>query len=173
TSLVSRDTLGNAGDGASFEPTISASGQFVAFTSLATNLASIPGASGSQIYLRDVTGNATSLVSRDTLGNAGNGASTHPTISAASGQFVGFSSLATNLAAAPGGSGSQILLRDTQGNQTSLISQDNGAPASAGNGASTTPSIVADGTFVAFSSQASNLVVGGVAPSDIYVRAVP
>jgi len=173
TILISRDTLGNAGDGPSSHPTISADGQFVAFTSVATNLAPIIGGSGSQIFLRDTVGNATTLVSREIGGNAGNGASSQPTISATSGQFVAFASLATNLAAIPGGSGSQIYLRDTQGNQTSLVSKDNNLPANAGNGASGAPAIVGDGGFVAFSSLASTLASGANAGSQVYVRALP
>jgi len=111
-------------------------------------------------------------VSRDTVGNAGNGASSEATISA-NGQFVAFTSLATTLAAIPGGSGSQIFIRDTLGNQTGLVSEDNSAPASAGNGASSAPSTTGDGEFVAFVSLASNLVPGANAASQVYVRAIP
>ncbi len=173
TTLVSREIGGNAGDGASSQPTISANGQFVAFTSVATNLASIIGGSGSQIFLRDTVGNATTLVSREVGGNAGNGASSQPAISATTGQFVAFTSLATNLAVIPGGSGSQIYLRDTQGNQTSLVSKDNNLPANAGNGASGAPAVVGDGGFVAFASVASTLASGANAGSQVYVRALP
>ena len=173
TTLVSREIGGNAGNGASSEATISANGQFVAFTSQAPNLAPILGGSGSQIFLRDAIGNATTLVSREIGGNAGNGASSQPTISATSGQFVAFASLATNLAAIPGGSGSQIYLRDTQGNQTSLVSKDNNVPANAGNGASSAPAVIGDGGFVAFASLASTLASGANAGSQVYVRAVP
>jgi len=173
TSLVSRDAAGNAGNGVSSQASISGNGQFMAFTSQATNLASLVGGSGSQIYLRDTIGNLTSLVSRDTLGNAGNGASSQPAISATSGPFIAFASLATNIASISGGSGSQILIRDTQGNQTTLVSKDNSSPAIAGSGASAVPVIVGNGDVVAFSSLASNLVAGGAAPPDIYVRAMP
>jgi Tol biopolymer transport system component len=173
TTLVSRDAVGNAGNGASSHPTISADGQFVAFTSVATNLASIIGGSGSQIFLRDTVGNTTTLVSREIGGNAGDGASSQPAISATTGQFVAFTSLATNLAAIPGGSGSQIYLRDTQGNQTSLVSKDNNLPANAGNGASGAPAVVGDGGFVAFASLASTLASGPNAGSQVYVRALP
>jgi hypothetical protein len=173
TSVVSRDTTGNAGNGASSQPTISGNGQFVAFTSQATNLASLVGGSGSQVFLRDTIGNFTSVVSRDTTGNAGNGASSQPTISATSGQFIAFVSSATNLASISGGSGSQIFLRDTQGNQTSLVSKDNNAPANAGNGASSAPAVIGDGGFVAFSSLASTLASGANTGSQVYVRAIP
>ena len=172
TILVSRDTTGNAGNGASSEATISGNGQFVAFTSQATNLASLVGGSGSQVFLRDTIGNFTSVVSRDTTGNAGNGASSEATISG-NGQFVAFTSQATNLASLVGGSGSQIFLRDTQGNQTSFVSKDNNAPANAGNGASSAPAVIGDGGFVAFASLASTLASGANTGSQAYVRAIP
>ena len=167
TILVSRDTLGNAGNGASSQPTISADGRYVAFTSAATTLAPIPGGSGSQIFLRDTTGNATTLVSQDTGGTAGNGASSQPTISA-DGRYVAFTSAATTLAPIPGGSGSQIFLRDTTGNATTLVSQDTGG--TAGNGASSQPTISATGRFVAFMSGAALAPTPGGSGTQIFLR---
>jgi len=154
TSLVSQNAVGTAGNGTSSQPTISSNGQFVAFTSLAANLAATPGGSGTQIFLRDTQTNTTALVSRVGLGNAGDGASSQPTISP-NGQFVAFTSLAANLAATPGGSGTQIFLRDTQTNTTALVSRV--GLGNAGDGASSQPTISGDGRFVAFTSDASNL----------------
>ena len=168
TTLVSQGTGGNAGNGASSQPTISADGRYVAFTSAATTLALIPGGSGSQIFLRDTIGNATTLVSRDTGGTAGNGASSQPTISA-DGRFVALTSVAA-LAPTPGGSGTQIFLRDTQTSTTTLVSQD--ASGNAGNGASSAASINGNGGFVAFSS-AADFSLAAIGPVDIFVRAIP
>ena len=151
-SLVSINDVGNAGNGTSSQPTISADGRYVAFTSLATTLAPIPGGSGTQIFLRDTQTGTTTLVSQD-AGFAGNGASSQPTISA-DGRYVAFTSLATTLAPIPGGSGTQIFLRDTQTGTTTLVSQDAGF---AGNGASSQPTISADGRYVAFTSAATTL----------------
>ncbi|MGH7180351.1 MAG: putative Ig domain-containing protein [Nitrospiraceae bacterium] len=166
TTLVSRSTAGNAGDGASSGAAISANGQFVAFTSLASNLALILGGSGSQIFVRDTIGNTTTLVSQDTLGVTGNGASSQPTISA-DGRFVAFTSVAA-LAPTPGGSGSQIFLRDTQTNTTTLVSQD--TLGVAGNGASSQLTISADGRFVAFTSVAALAPTPGGSGSQIFLR---
>jgi Tol biopolymer transport system component len=143
----------------------------VAFTSLATTLAATPGGSGAQIFLRDTQANTTSLVSQTAVGgNAGDGASSQPTISS-NGQFVAFTSLATTLAATPGGSGAQIFLRDTQANTTSLVSQT-AVGGNAGNGASSQSTMSANGGFVAFSSLSTNLgALGG--NQQIYVRALP
>jgi Tol biopolymer transport system component len=166
---VSQDTGGNAGNGASSQPTISADGRNVAFTSAATTLAPIPGGSGSQIVLRDTIGNATTLVSQDTGGTAGNGASSQPTISSVNSRFVAFTSGAP-LAPTPGGSGTQIFLRDTQTGTTILVSQDENG--NAGNGASSAASINGNGGFVAFSS-AADFSLAAIGPVDIFVRAIP
>ena len=169
TDRVSVDSNGTAGNGASTEPAISsADGRFVAFTSLAT-LAPTPGGSGAQIFVHDRQTGQPSLISINNVGNAGNGASSQPTISA-DGRFVAFTSVAPNLAPIPGASGSQIFLRDTQTNTTTLVSQD--ASSNAGNGASSAASINGNGGFVAFSS-AADFSLGATGPVDIYIRAIP
>jgi hypothetical protein len=86
-------------------------------------------------------------------------------------------SLATNLLA-PGAAvpaGQQIYIRDRQLGQSSLVSQDNSDTNVAGTGGvSDTPSTNSNGGYVAFFSQATNLVTTPpAAPSDIYVRALP
>jgi Tol biopolymer transport system component len=175
TSLVSVDNFGvpNPGNGVSSAPSISADGRYVAFVSQATNLLA-PGAgvpAGQQIYVRDRQTGLTSLVSVDNnvVPNPGTGVSSQPTISA-DGRFVAFTSIAPNLAPIPGASGSQIFLRDTQTNTTTLVSQD--ASSNAGNGASSAASINGNGGFVAFSS-AADFSLGATGPVDIYIRAIP
>lgn len=174
TSLISQDTVTTmAGNGASSAPTMSGDGRFVAFVSAATNI--VAGFSGQQVYVHDRNTGANginSLISRDNSGtpNAGNQNSSAPSISS-DGQYVAFTSLATNLAT--GVSGQQIYLHDRNGPTTSHVSKDISVVPVPGNAASDTPSISGNGGFVAFASQASNLLAGGVAPSDIYVRALP
>ncbi len=174
TSLISKDTVTTtAGNGSSAAPTINSTGQFVAYISSATNI--MTGISGQQVYVHDRSTGANgtnSLISRDNSGspNAGNQNSSAPSISS-DGRYVAFTSLATNLAT--GVSGQQIYLHDRNGPTTSHVSKDNSVVQVPGNAASDTPSISGNGGFVAFVSQASNLLAGGVAPSDIYVRALP
>ena len=186
TFLVSKDNnlTPNPGNGSSSAPTISADGRFVAFISNATNLlnplaSGTPAPSGQQIYMRDLTLNQTTLVSKDNnlTPNPGNGVSSEPTISG-DGRFVGFTSDATNLLnppvpGTPAATGQQIYLRDRTGNQTSLVSKDNSTPSNPGNGTSSTPAILADGSSVTFVSVATNLVSGATVASDIYTRALP
>ncbi|MGQ0811186.1 MAG: putative Ig domain-containing protein [Nitrospiraceae bacterium] len=178
TSLVSSDnnSPSNPGNGFTNGPRVSNDGRFVAFDSSATNLLAPGGpvVAGQQIYARDRQTNQTILLSVDnnTPSNPGNGLSRTPSISE-DGRFVAFTSLATNLLAPgiPAVAGQQIYSRDLQANQTSLVSKDNANLT--GNGASDTPSTNSDGRFVVFLSSATNLVPGAVAPSDIYVRAMP
>lgn len=177
TSLVSKDATGTAGNGNSSTPSISGNGRFVAFMSLATNL--VASVSGQQIYLHDrntgVNG-TNSLVSHDNNGlpAQGNGASSVPSISS-NGQVITFVSLATNLLTpAPAVAGQQVYSHDRlagANGTTNLVSKDNGVIPVAGDFASDEPSMNNDGGFVAFSSQATNFVLGS--GSHIYVRALP
>ncbi len=174
TSLISKDTVTTAaGNGTSSAPSLSGDGRFVAFVSAATNI--VAGFSGQQVYVHDRNTGANgtnSLISQDNSGapNAGNQNSSSPSISG-DGRYVAFTSLATNVAT--GVSGQQIYLHDRNGPTTSHVSKDNSVVPVPGNAASDTPSISGNGGFVAFASQSSNLFAGGVAPSDIYVRAIP
>ena len=177
TSLVSKDSVPTAGNGNSSTPSISGDGRFVAFMSLASNL--VASVSGQQIYLHDrntgVNG-TNSLVSHDNNGSPvqGNGASSVPSISS-NGQVIAFSSLATNLLSpAPAVAGQQVYSHDRSvgvNGTTSLVSKDNSVTPVAGNSASDQPSTNSNGGFIAFSSQATNLVTGS--GSHIYVRALP
>ena len=177
TDRVSVNGTSMAGDGASSTPSINGDGSLVAFVSQATNL--VIGVSGFQIYVHNRQTNQVEVISRNndtTTVNEGNGVSSTPSISA-DGRFVAFVSQATNLLA-PGipaiPAGQQIYVRDRQTGQTSLVSVDNNVAPIAGNGVSSTPSISADGRFVAFVSQATNLLAPGTpaipAGQQIYVR---
>lgn len=174
TSLISKDNFATAGNGASSTPSISGDGRFVAFMSVATNL--VATFNGQQIYLHDQNTGTTTLVSHDNSGVPvqGGGISSAPSISS-NGQMVNFVSLAPNLLnPAPNVAGQQIYSYDRlagANGTTSLVSKNDTSVA--GNLASNQPSTNNNGGFVAFASQASNLLAGGAAPSDIYVRAVP
>ncbi len=171
TTLVSKDNnlTPNPGNGSSSAPTISADGRFVAFVSQATNLLDpppfgTPAVTGRQVYIRDLTLNQTTLVSKDNnlTPIPGNGESAAPAISQ-DGRFVVFLSQATNLLnppapGTPAVSGQQIYVRDRTLNQTALVSKDNNVTPVPGNGTSSAPVIGQDGQFVAFVSQATNLL---------------
>jgi Ca2+-binding RTX toxin-like protein len=164
---ISVDSAGNPGNGSSFSHSISANGRLVAFSSSSSNL--VPGDTNnsSDIFLRDLSANTTTRISVDSAGNPGNGHSFGHSISG-NGRFVAFSSSATNLVPGDTNNSSDIFLRDLLTNTTTCISVDSaGSPG----GRSGVPSISTDGRFVAFSSDATNLVSGDTNnSSDIFLR---
>ncbi|HWW67238.1 MAG TPA: hypothetical protein VNY83_04585, partial [Solirubrobacterales bacterium] len=113
TILVSRASgkSGAKGNGDSFSPSMSSDGEEIVFASTATNLA--PGAKGgvTNIYMRDLRTNRTTLISSSgPSGPAANGDSTHPQISS-TGNAVVFESIATNLSPLAADGESQIYER--------------------------------------------------------------
>jgi len=158
------------GDGNSVTPVITSDGRFVLFSSSANDL--VPGDNnqlGLDLFLRDRWSNSTILVSTNFAGlGGGNGNSINGSIST-NGQFVVFQSDASDLLPGDTNGASDIFLRDLQAGTAELISValDGGW----GNDPSTDPAITPDGRYVAFISEASNLVPGdtnGIA--DIFVR---
>jgi Ca2+-binding RTX toxin-like protein len=122
--------------------------------------------------VRDTLTNTTTRVSVDSAGNQRNSGSYSPSISA-DGRFVTFddTSRPSLFIGDVGGQGTTsisegIFVRDTLTNTTTNVSVD-----SAGNsGGGGSPSISADGRFVAFSSESSNIVPGDTNNStDIFV----
>ncbi|HSI80258.1 MAG TPA: hypothetical protein VK919_06355, partial [Solirubrobacterales bacterium] len=82
-----------------------------------------------------------------------------------------FESLATNLSPADGDALYDIYVRDLRTNTTTLVSRASGAGGAKGNGESENPSISADGRYVAFESESTNLhPADGDAVDDVYVR---
>jgi Tol biopolymer transport system component len=181
--LVSRadGAAGANGNEHSSSPAISADGRLVAFYSEASNLHPDDGdggMDGRDVFVRDVEANTTVLVSRasDVAGVAGakgNGASEVPAISA-DGRFVAFSSGASNLHPDDGDGSYDVFVRDLEANTTTLVSRasgDAGAAGEKGNGGSYSPAISADGRFVAFVSDASNLHSDDTdGTDDVFVR---
>lgn len=173
TELVSVNSDGIQADSTSFDPSISADGSLVAFSSNATNLApASPTNLVRNIYLRNRAAGTTEILSISTTGGPGNSASFNPVISA-DGRFVAYYTWATNLV--PGGdangSANDVLVYDRTTGATELVSV-NSAGVQA-NGSSSNPSISADGRFVAFYSSATNLAPGGDTNGsvfDVFVR---
>jgi Tol biopolymer transport system component len=172
TTRVSVDSAGNQGNRESYNPSISADGRFVAFTSDASNI--VPGDTNSRpdIFVRDRLTNTTTRVSVDSAGNQGNRefftTSTSASISA-DGRFVAFSSYASNIVPGDTNNDNDIFVRDTLTNTTTRVSFDSAG--NQGKGYFYNPSISADGRFVAFLSNASNIVPGDTNNNfDIFVR---
>jgi PKD repeat protein len=97
---------------------------------------------------------------------AGNGASGRPVIGGTLGELIAFESLATDLVAAFGDSNgptsTDVYLRNVGaagvGTATLLVSHAIGNAGDGGNGASERPALAANGSAIAFESDASNLI---------------
>jgi len=168
TERVSVDSLGNEVSVSSTNPAISADGRFVAYHSLATNL--VPGDTNgtSDIFLRDRQLGTTERVSVSSGGVQALGHSADAALSA-DGRFVAFQSGATNLVTGDTNGQFDIFLRDRQLGTTERVSVGPGGVQAIGTG-SYDPKLSADGRFVAFESQATNLVAGDTnAASDVFV----
>ncbi len=167
TERVSVDSGGAQGNGFSTEPSISADGRFVAFSSIA-NLVVGDTNGFYDVFVRDRLSGTTERVSVATGGTQGNDYSYDPSISA-DGRFVAFFSLTTNLVAGDTNASTDIFVRDRQSGTTERVSVDSGG--AQGNQDSAQPWISADGRFVAFHSDASNLVAGDTNASyDVFVH---
>ncbi|MDP6546689.1 MAG: SdrD B-like domain-containing protein [Phycisphaerae bacterium] len=157
TRIVSADSVGDEGNGESVAPSISTDGRYVAFESDASSLA--PGATNGyrDIFVHDRQSGLTQRISIGLAGGSTNGHSAHASISA-DGRYVAFSSWAPNLVTDDTNGLEDIFVYDRQSGLTERVSVDlAGAQA---DGFSIAPSISADGRYVAFESNASNLVDG-------------
>ncbi|MET0499748.1 MAG: malectin domain-containing carbohydrate-binding protein [Steroidobacteraceae bacterium] len=152
----------------SYEPAISGDGRYVAFTSNSALLAVNDTNGATDIFVHDFNGSGSELVSVNDSGGIGDAASSQSSISA-DGRFVAFTSQATNLVSGDSNNVVDIFVRDRQLGTTERVSVTTyGVQA---NGSSLNPSISADGMYVAFESQATNLVTGdNNGTRDVFVR---
>ena len=149
---------GTGPDSGSFNPSISADGNYVAFVSQATDLTSDPNANNAPVVFlwNRLDGTVTSMSHPDSS-EPTNAGSMGPSISA-DGHFVAFYSNASDLTPGDTDGHQDIFLWDATANTLARM------PLGVGNaqpdGDSLLPSISADGRFVGFQSQATDLVAG-------------
>jgi Tol biopolymer transport system component len=168
TERVSVDSAGNQGGFSSYDIALSADGRFVAFRSDATNLVSGDTNGVADVFVHDRQTRTTERVSVDSAGNQGDYDSYSPALSA-DGRFVAFTSIATNLV--PGGTNGRwhVFVRDRQTGTTEQVSVDSAG--NQGDSASYDPTLSADGRFVVFYSDATNLVPGDTnGAADVFVH---
>jgi hypothetical protein len=132
----------------------------VAFSSSASDLVANDTNRRTDVFVRDLQTNTTSLVSRNSAGtNGGNGDSLNPLISS-DGRFVSFESLANDLVGAISDTNGKpdIFLRDLPAGATTLLSVNSTTGLTSGNNGSVAATMSLNGRFVAFDSDASDLV---------------
>ena len=147
---------------------MSADGRFVAFSSASATLVADDRNEVADVFVRDLRTQLTRRVSVSSGGLEGDGASFYPAISA-DGRVVAFRSYARNLIKGDRNRVEDVFVHDLLTRTTARVSVgDRGQEA---NAPSVTSSINEDGTVVAFSSSASNLVRGDRnRVMDVFVR---
>jgi len=168
TTRVSVSSTGAQADKESYWPSISADGRHVAFSSEAANL--VPGDTNgtADVFVRDRRAATTTRVSGSSTGAQGNGVSYGAAISA-DGRYVAFYSDAANLVPGDTNGATDVFVRDRRAGTTARVSVS--STATQANGRSYPAAISADGRYVAFVSQAANLVPGDTnGTADVFVR---
>ena len=178
---ASVSTAGTQANGPSSTPSVSGTGRFIVFVSAADNLVANDTNGLPDIFFRDRDTDADGIfdeagaveTSRLNLGPGGvqaDNASSSPAITP-DGRFVCFVSKATNLVPGNIAEVLQVFRLDrTTGTLITVSVSDTGVP---GDLHSREPAISADGDVVAFSSEASTLVVGAATTTPgIFVREI-
>ena len=169
TERVSVSSSGEQGNDWSDCPSISEEGRYVAFWSESSNLVTGDTNGRCDIFVRDRQTGTTERVSVSSTGEQGNYDSHWPSISE-DGRYVALRSLASNLVTGDTDFWYDIFVRDRWTGMTERVSISSSG-VQGNNGSYGMPSISADGRYVAFDSESSNLVTGDTNGTwDVFVR---
>ncbi len=168
TRRVSVASDGSQGDGPSYEPILSADGSIVAFTSSAGTLVADDANLESDVFVHDLTTGETTRVNLNTAGNELRDDSSHLSMSA-NGRFVVFVTGDSFVVADDTNESADVFLLDRKKGVTTRLSVSSGGEQADGNSYAT--ALSADGSVVAFASNAGNLVPDDDNDArDIFVR---
>ena len=156
--------------GSSERATLNADGRVIAFESGSALMAE-DGNRERDIYIYDQEVGGLDIASRNGMHGSANGRSEYPSLSA-DGRFIAFVSEASNLVAWDTNKVADIFVHDRRSGATSRVNLGpHGEPA---NAPSSEPMLSADGRFLAFASQASNLLPKFTHQwTDIFVAELP
>ncbi|MEO8611821.1 MAG: hypothetical protein ABI690_28235 [Chloroflexota bacterium] len=157
TTRVSVATDGSQANGGSGANSISQDGRYIVFQSTANNLVAGDSNNLPDIFVRDLQLGQTSLISVASDGTQTNQISENATISN-DGRYVAFGSVASNLVTGDTNNIIDTFVRDRQIGQTVRISVSSTGTQANGNFAGFVPHISANGRYVIFTSDSSNLV---------------
>ncbi len=153
-------------------PAISADGRVVAYASAAPDLVTDDSNNVTDVFVSDRARNETIRISRGPNGVQANGSSaidSAPAVSA-DGQIVAFSSSAGNLVAGDNNGVGDVFVYDRTKQEIARVSLGAGGAEATGRD-SFDPSLSADGRYVAFASDAADLVAGDANDAtDVFVH---
>jgi Tol biopolymer transport system component len=155
TTRISNAVGGGDPNDASFSGSISGNGRFVVFSSVASNLVAQDNNQMYDVFLFDRQTGVMKLASVASDGTQADGPSGWPVVSD-NGRWVVFWSQANNLVTDDTNGAADIFVHDFKTRTTQRVSVV--SDGSQANGTSDLPSISADGRYVVFHSDASNLV---------------
>jgi len=168
TERVNVSTAGDEATGGSGGPRISADGLYVVFRSEAINLVSPDTNALEDLFVRDLDAGTTERVNVSTAGVQANN-ETHDSAISGDGRYVAFASSAANLVDNDTNGYPDIFVRDREAGTTERVSVSSAGDQATG--ASFQCVISADGRFVAFGSDAGNLVPDDTNDTgDVFVR---
>lgn len=154
----------------SHNPVISDDGRYVAFDSESSTL--VPGDTNNQtdVFLRDLNTGTTTRISKASDGTQANGGAETPAISG-DGRYIAYYSGASNLVSGDTDGHGDIFVHDRVGGATTRISVASDGTQANSSAEFYDVSISGDGRYVAYSSEASNLVTGDTNNwNDVFVR---
>ncbi|HEV8113159.1 MAG TPA: calcium-binding protein [Planctomycetota bacterium] len=173
TEWISRNASGGISDNWSVNPAITRDSRFVAFASYATDIVFGDTNGGWDVFVRDRLTGTTERVSVDSNGVEGDdwsGDFPQSIAISADGRFVAFGSRATNLVSGDTSSNYDTFVRDRLTGTTERVSVDSAGGEQDGLSAYGV-AISEDGRYVAFISNATNLVAGDTnGVLDVFVR---
>lgn len=169
TRRVSVDSMGFEVSGSSFNPSVSGNGRYVSFDSSSEQLEPLDTNNFQDVFVHDLVSGQTVMISDDRSRNrdGGNERSSRSSLNS-DGRFIAFESRASDLVAGDTNGLQDIFVRDRDPDANGIFDEANGFTfrvSVSGSGAQTNenssfPKISADGRFVVFASEASNLVAG-------------
>jgi Tol biopolymer transport system component len=139
-------------------PILSANGEFVVYSSSASNLVPDDTNMKYDIFLFNLSDGEIKRVSISSFGEQSNGDSMKPSVSS-DGRYIAFESIANNLVSGDTYGNWDVFIHDSKTNTTKRVSVSPSGEEAFGH--SGEPSLSGDGKFVAFTSTAANIVETG------------
>jgi Tol biopolymer transport system component len=175
--LVSKSSGGDRADKGSMGASISATGRYVVFSSLASTLVRHDSNREWDVFVRDRRRGTTTRVSVPAGGGQSNGQSQAYAVwgeragVSRDGRYVVFTSVASNLVTGDDNEALDVFLRDRSRHTTQLVSTTPaGAP---GDGDSSAVDVSANGSTIVFGSDATDLVAGDRdGTTDVFTRPI-